>query len=90
MTRNTIGLEQKRARLAGIDRDLARLQYRHDIAMSAFLFEEATALGRAIAELDRERQALAADLPPPASWPAAETGIVPALAHPRRRPARRR
>jgi hypothetical protein len=70
-----------RARLAEIERELARLRYRHDIAMSAFRFEEATALGPAIAALERERQALDAALPAPAEPP---TGIVPALTRPRR------
>ena len=64
-----------RARLANIERDLARLRYRHDIAMSAFRFEEATALGPAIAALEQERGVLAASLPPPAP-----TGVVPRLA----------
>ena len=59
------GLTARRARLADIERELARLQYRHDIAMSAFLFEEATGLGHAIAALDTERQALVASLPEP-------------------------
>jgi hypothetical protein len=71
----------RRARLAAIDRDLARLRYRHDVAMSAFRFEEATALGPAIAALEKERERLAAALPeaePP-------TGIAPVLARPRRR-----
>jgi hypothetical protein len=70
----------RRARLAEIDRDLTRLRYRHDIAMSAFRFEEATALGPAIAALENEKQQLAASLTgtePP-------TGIVPVLAGPRR------
>ena len=77
-------LAVKHVRLAEIERELAQLQYRHDIAMSAFLFEEATALGRTIAALDKERQALAAELP--AAPPAAEapSGIVPVLARPRR------
>jgi hypothetical protein len=88
LTLDAIGLEAARARLTEIERDLARLQHRHDIAMSAFLFEEATVLGRTIAALDRERQALAADLPAPPAEP--ERGIVPALARPRRRRARRR
>ncbi len=81
-------IEQVRARLAAVDRELVGLQYRHDIAMSAFLFEEATMLGRAIAALDQERQALAADLPAPAPEP--EAGMAPVLARPRRRPPRRR
>ena len=69
------------ARLAEIDRELTRLRYRHDVAMSAFRFEEATALGPAIAALEKERERLAAALPtiePP-------TGIAPVLARPRRR-----
>lgn len=70
-----------RTRLAEVERELARLRYRHDIAMSAFRFEEATALGPAIATLEQERQALAAALP--AAEP--KTGIVPVLARPRRR-----
>ena len=63
----------RRARLAAVERELARLRYRHDIAMSAFRFEEATALGPAIAALETERQALATALPletpPPAAVP---------------------
>jgi hypothetical protein len=68
-------------RLAEIDGQLTRLRHRHDIAMSAFRFEEATALGPAIAALEKERELLAAaspDAEPP-------TGIVPVLARPRRR-----
>ena len=72
---------EQRARLAEVERELALLRYRHDIAMSAFRFEEATALGPAIAALEKERQALAAALP--AAEP--ETGVVPVLAQPRRR-----
>jgi hypothetical protein len=68
-------------RLADIERELARLRYRHDIAMSAFRFEEATALGPRIAALEKERQALAAALPPAEPPPA---GVVPSLAAPRR------
>jgi hypothetical protein len=63
------------ARLAEIERELARLRYRHDIAMSAFRFEEATALGPAIAALETERQALAAALPQAEPT----TGTVPIL-----------
>jgi hypothetical protein len=72
--------------LAEVERELARLRYRHDIAMSAFRFEEATALGPAIAALDRERQALAESLPPGLEPP---TGVVPML-HQRSRGSRRR
>jgi hypothetical protein len=66
---------KQRARLEEIESELGRLRYRHDIAMSAFRFEEATALGPAIAVLEAERQALATALPDPE--PA--TGIVPTL-----------
>lgn len=75
----------KRARLAEVVSELARLRYRHDIAMSAFRFEEATALGPAIAALEQERQALAAALPP-LEAPAA---VIPVL-HRRARMTRRR
>jgi hypothetical protein len=56
-------LAAKRARLAAVERELTRLRYRHDIAMSAFRFEEATALGLTIAPLEQERQTLVAKLP---------------------------
>lgn len=78
-----------RARLAEIERELARLRYRHDIAMSAFKFEEATALGPAIAALEREQQSLVVAVPT-ASAGEAPTGVVPVLARPARRAARRR
>lgn len=68
-------IAEQRARLAEIERELARLRYRHDIAMSAFRFEEATALGPAIAALEAERQALAVAVPNPEPG----TGIVPEL-----------
>jgi|GEM_PF-6327391 hypothetical protein len=68
------------SRLADVERELARLRYRHDIAMSAFRFEEATALGPAIAALEKERAALAAALPPEP----APTPVVPRLLPARR------
>jgi hypothetical protein len=80
-------LAAARARLAELDAELARLRYRHDIAMSAFLFEKATALGPTIAALERERRTLAEALPPLA---APATATVPLLARVRRgRPGRR-
>jgi len=75
----------RRARLAKVEAELAWLRHRHDIAMSAFRFEEATALGPAIAALENEQRALAAALPPPT--PA--IGVVPVLARPRRPRPRR-
>jgi hypothetical protein len=74
-----------RPRLAEIERELARLRYRHDIAMSAFRFEEATALGARMAALEREQQALTAALPPPPAGGEAPTGVIPTLDRPRRR-----
>jgi 2-keto-3-deoxy-L-rhamnonate aldolase RhmA len=53
--------------------------------MSAFRFEEATALVPAIATLEQERQALAASVPVPEP----ETGVVPVLARPRKGRTRR-
>ena len=76
-------LAAKRARLVEVERELARLRYRHDIAMSAFRFEEATALGPVIAALEKERQALTAVLPAAIEPP---TGVVPQLMRSRRRP----
>jgi hypothetical protein len=75
------GNPQIAARLAEVERELARLRHHHDIAMSAFRFEEATALGPTIAALEKERELVAAASPrvePP-------TGIAPVLARPRRR-----
>jgi hypothetical protein len=79
-------LAAKRARLAAVERELTRLRYRHDIAMSAFRFEEATALGLTIAALEQERQTLVAKLPADRELP---TGVVPVLMD-RGRPARMR
>jgi hypothetical protein len=74
-----------RTRLAEIERELARLRYRHDIAMSAFRFEEATALGVRMAALEREQQALTAEARFLATGNEAPTGIIPTLDRPRRR-----
>jgi len=84
-----IDFAAQRARLAEIDRDLARLQAQHDLAMSAFRFDEANALLPRIAALEDERRALAAALPAlPVDQP--PVGVVPVLVRPRRmRRARR-
>jgi hypothetical protein len=79
----------KRARFAKLDRELAWLQAQHDLAMSAFKFDEASALQRRIAAGETERQALAATLPAPSADPEPASGIVPMLARPARRRARR-
>jgi hypothetical protein len=74
----------RRAHLEAIDRELARLRATHDLAMSAFKFDEANALQPRIAALEDERRVLIVHLPAPP--PAAEppTGVVPVLARPRR------
>ena len=76
---DNLPIAARRGRLSEVERELARLRYRHDIAMSAFRFEEATALGPAIAPLEQERQALITALPPVPI----ETGRVPVLTRPR-------
>jgi len=77
-------LAVERARLAAIDRELASLQAQHDLAMSAFKFDEATALQRRIEALEDERRALAAALPPVTAEAEPTLGGVPVLMSPRR------
>ena len=79
--------EVKRARLAGIERELSRLGARHDLAMSGVKFDEARELQQRIAMLERERAELAEALPVAVRPPA--TAPVPVMIRPRR-PARRR
>jgi len=78
----------QRARLAEIERELAGLQGQHDLAMSAFQFDEANALQHRIEALEDERRSLAATLPVTSPGDKPGLGIVPVLARPRR--ARRR
>ena len=87
--RETQELAAERARVAAIDRKLANLQAQHDLAMSAFQFDEANALQRRIEALEDERRAVAAALPPRTAAPDPDTGIVPVLARPRRLRRRR-
>ena len=54
----TAELETKRARLAAVERELAELGARHDLAMSAFKFDEARTVQQRIAVLERERDLL--------------------------------
>jgi hypothetical protein len=63
-------LEVKRARLSLVERELSQLGTRHDIAMSAFRFDEARDLQQRIAALERERGELRAMLPAAAPPPA--------------------
>ena len=80
-------LETKRARLAAVERELAELGARHDLAMSAFKFDEARTVQQRIAVLERERDELVDALPAPAEPPPAEPARVMVR---RRRVARRR
>ena len=61
----TAELEAKRARLAAIERELARLNLRHELAMSGFKFDEARDVQQRIAVLERERGDLVDALPAP-------------------------
>ena len=83
-------MAEQRARLAAVNDELARLQARYELTMSAFKFDEASALQRRIAPLEAERRILAQALPPPTAAPEPPTGIVPMLGkRPRRGRARR-
>jgi hypothetical protein len=77
-------LAAKRARLEAIDRELEALRSHHDLAMSAFKFDEANALQRRIEALEDERRGFAAALPPPGAASEPAPGVVPRLARPRR------
>ena len=86
-------LEAKRARLAAVERELAALGARHDLAMSAFKFDEAREVQQRIAMLERERGELVAALPAPAEPPPAASAPLMIrrrhLMRRRRRPLRR-
>jgi len=56
-------LEAKRRRLAAIEHELSQVGARHDVAMSAFRFDEARELQRRITILERERVEIEAVLP---------------------------
>ena len=62
-------LEVTRARLSLVERELLQLRSRHDIAMSAFRFDEARDLQRRITLLEHERAELIAVVPAPAPPP---------------------
>ena len=59
-------LEAKRARLAAVERELAELATRHDLAMCSFKFDEARETQQRIAVLEREQGELIDALPAPA------------------------
>jgi hypothetical protein len=62
-------LETKRARLSLVERKLLQLGTRHDLAMSAFRFDEARNLQQQITLLEHERTELIAEVPAPAPQP---------------------
>jgi hypothetical protein len=86
-------LEEKRARLAAVDRELSRLGLQHELAMSAFKFDKASDVQQRIAVLERERGELVDALPapaePPATAPEPERIWHRRLTQRRRRPLRR-
>jgi hypothetical protein len=85
-----VELEAKRERLAVVERELAGLGVRHDLAMSAFKFDEAREVQQRIAVLERERAELVNALPAPAPPSPAPAKMRPRrLARRRRRPLRR-
>ena len=81
-------IEAKRARLAAIEQEVRGLGSRHDLAMSAFKFDEAREVQQRISTLERERSELVASLPAPALTP--PTGPVPVRIRTRRPTSRRR
>jgi hypothetical protein len=81
-------LEARRARLSRVERELSQLGARHDIAMSAFRFDEARAVQQRITLLEHERAQLIAVLPAPAAPPPtmpARVAVVPSRRRPRHR-----
>jgi hypothetical protein len=71
-------LEEKRVRVATVERELSGLGIRHDLAMSAFKFDEARDVQQRIAVLEGERRELIDALPPPTEPPAAVRAPVTA------------
>ena len=85
-------LEATHARLSLVERELLQLGTRHDLAMSAFRFDEARDLQQRIGVLERERAQLIAMLPAAAQSPAeaparVRVGSLPVTR--RRRPSAR-
>jgi len=76
---------KQRARLLVVEQKIARLQAAYELAMSAFKFEEASALQRRIAALEAERHSLGRALPPQLGAEESPTGIVPTIGRPLRR-----
>jgi hypothetical protein len=75
---------KQHGRLVAVEEKLARLQAQHELAMSAFKFDEANTLQQQIAGLEAERRVLVLALPPLPAAPEPPVGVVPAVARPRR------
>ena len=83
-------IAEQRGRLAIMERELAVLQARYELAMSGFKFDEANTLQQKIAALEAERRFLAETLPSATLAPEPLTGIVPMLGKRLRRGRARR
>ena len=81
-----VELEAIRARLAVVEHELAERVAHHDLAMSAFKFDEAHEMQQQIAALEEEWAELVAALP--AIAPSPPSGPVPVMI--RGRPGQRR
>src|SRR5919198_5285640 len=77
-------LAKQRERLAAVEQELAQLQAQYELAMSAFRFDEANGLQCRIADLERERMALTAVVPPSIAASEPLGGVVPVLRRSRR------
>jgi hypothetical protein len=88
-TRMSAELEAKRARLSLVERELSQLGTRHDLAMSAFRFDEARNLQQRITLLEHERAELIAVLPAPTPPPPTAPARVAVRPNRRRRPRHR-
>jgi hypothetical protein len=82
----SVELEAKRARLVLVERELSQLGMRHDLAMSAFRFDEARDLQQQITLLEHERAELIAVLPAPVPPPPTAPARVAVAPSRRRRP----
>jgi len=66
----------RRARLAELEAELARLRGQHDLSINKFKFDEARALHSRIEAVERERDALAAAVPPVSEPPPAPYSVA--------------
>jgi hypothetical protein len=82
-------LKAKRARLSLVERELSQLGMRHDLAMSAFRFDEARDLQHRITLLEHERAELIAEVPAPAPPPPTAHVRIAVGSSDRRRPRHR-